>query len=81
MTVNTGSGNGTLRLDVAADPTIVDAAGNTLDGGYSSGEVYTIDKVSPLVSSVAVADANPSNASSVNYLVTFSKPVTGVDFE
>jgi hypothetical protein len=44
VTVNTGSGNGTIRLDVLDDDTIVDAAGNPLNGGYTGGENYTIDK-------------------------------------
>ena len=57
VTVNTGSGNGTIRLDVVDDDTIVDAAGNPLggtgagNGNYTSGQSYTIDKpLSPAVS-------------------------------
>jgi hypothetical protein len=50
VTVNTGSGNGTIRLDVVDDNSIVDAASNPLggaavgDGNFTTGEVYTIDK-------------------------------------
>jgi peptide/nickel transport system substrate-binding protein len=50
VTVNTGSSNGTIRLDVVDDNTIVDAASNSLggvntgDGSYTSGETYTIIK-------------------------------------
>jgi hypothetical protein len=47
VTVNTGSGNGTIRLDVVDNNnTIVDLALNPLggagagDGSYSSGETY-----------------------------------------
>lgn len=47
VTVNTGNGDGTIRLDVLDDDTIVDTAGNPLDGGYTSGETYTIDKTAP----------------------------------
>ncbi|HLO13220.1 MAG TPA: right-handed parallel beta-helix repeat-containing protein, partial [Anaerolineales bacterium] len=34
---------------------------------------------SPKVSSIVRADASPTNATSVNFTVTFSEPVTGVD--
>src|SRR6185436_633420 len=56
VSVNTGSGSGTIRLDVAASPTVSDAAGNALAGGFNSGEVYTIDRNTPSVSSVTRND-------------------------
>jgi hypothetical protein len=49
-TVNTGSGDGTIRLDVMDDDSIKDAAGNPLggvnigDGNFTTGESYTITK-------------------------------------
>ncbi|MBI5962997.1 MAG: S-layer homology domain-containing protein [Chloroflexi bacterium] len=46
VTVNTGSGDGTLRLDVLNDGTIKDAALNPLGAGFTSGEFYTIVKSS-----------------------------------
>ncbi|MBI5963832.1 MAG: S-layer homology domain-containing protein [Chloroflexi bacterium] len=52
VTVNTGSGDGTIRLDVVDDNSIVDAASNQLggvalgDGNFITGEVYTINKSS-----------------------------------
>ncbi|MBI5962998.1 MAG: SBBP repeat-containing protein [Chloroflexi bacterium] len=52
VTVNTGSGDGTIRLDVVDDNSIVDAASNQLggvalgDGNFASGEVYTVNKSS-----------------------------------
>jgi hypothetical protein len=48
VTVNSGSDNGTIRLDVADDDTIQDAANNRLggtgsgNGNYTAGEAYTI---------------------------------------
>ena len=48
--VDTGSGNGTIRLDVVDNDTILDLAGNPLggagegNGNFTSGEVYTIIK-------------------------------------
>ncbi|MCX6033898.1 MAG: Ig-like domain-containing protein, partial [Chloroflexi bacterium] len=46
ITVDTGSGNGTIRLDVPVSATITDLAGNPLSGlpFTSSGESYTIQK-------------------------------------
>jgi hypothetical protein len=44
VSVNTGSGNGTLRLNVGTAGNIVDAARNSLGVGFTSGEVYTIIK-------------------------------------
>jgi hypothetical protein len=84
VTVDTGSGSGTIRLDLADDDSIMDGVGNVLggaglgNGDHTSGQVYTIDKSGPLVSSIVRADANPTNASSVDFTVTFSASVTGV---
>ncbi len=45
VTVNTGSGNGTLRLDVPVSATITDLAGNPLSGlPFITGETYTVNK-------------------------------------
>jgi len=50
VTVSTGTGDGTIRLDVADDDTIVDGATNPLggmgagNGDYTSGEAYTVAK-------------------------------------
>ena len=50
VTVNTGSGNGTIRLDVVDDDSIKDAANNPLggvglgNGNFTNGETYTILK-------------------------------------
>ena len=51
VTVNTGSGNGTIRLDVIDDDSIIDGVGTPLggvglgNGDFSSGETYTIIKI------------------------------------
>jgi hypothetical protein len=50
VAVNTGSGNGTIRLNLTDDNTIMDAAQNRLggaalgDGNFITGEVYSIIK-------------------------------------
>ncbi len=85
VTVNTGSGSGTIRLDVDDNDSIRDSLNNRLggigndNGNYTSGEVYTIDRTAPAVSSIVRADANPTGAASVNFTVTFSENVTGVN--
>ena len=78
VTASTGSGSGTLGLNLVDDDSIEDAATNKLNGGFT-GEVYTLDRSAPTVSSINRADANPTSAASVNWTVTFSESVTGVD--
>ncbi|PWG79209.1 hypothetical protein DDR33_18145 [Pararcticibacter amylolyticus] len=76
------TGNGTLRLDLKASGTgITDAAGNAIPGGFTSGEMYTIDQALPAVSSILrqIPAAAVTNAASVTYKVTFSENVSGVD--
>ncbi len=55
VTVNTITGVGTLRLDLKASGTgIADIGGTSIDdGGYTSGQVYTIDKTAPMLDSAA----------------------------
>ena len=84
VTVNTGSGDGTIRLHLADDDSVRDAAGNRLGGtgatnGNFTGEAYTLDRTAPVVQGIALADADPTNDGSVEYTVTFSNDVTGVD--
>jgi len=79
VTVNTGTGSGTLRLDVTASLSlIVDGAGNQMNVAYNTGQSYTIDKTAPAVSSITRASANPTNAASVDFTVTFTESVSGV---
>jgi hypothetical protein len=80
VTVNTGNGDGKIRLDVLDDDTIhaVDDA-QPLNGGFLSGEAYTIDKTAPTVSSISLTSPNPTKEASVEFLVKFSETVTGVD--
>ncbi|MCX8125984.1 MAG: S8 family serine peptidase, partial [Dehalococcoidia bacterium] len=80
VTVNTGAGDGTLRLDLNASGTgIKNLADVPLVGGFTGGEVYTIDKSIPAVLSITRASSNPTSAASVNFTVTFSEAVSGVD--
>jgi hypothetical protein len=78
VTVNTGSGSGTIRLDVVASPVAQDLSGNVLIGNVS-GEVFTLDRVAPGLSSIVPQITSPSNVSAVTYDVTFNEDVVGLD--
>lgn len=82
VTVNTGTNSGgnphTIRLNMTNGTGITDLAGNTLSGTFPiNGQVYTIDKTAPTVSSINRNNTNPTTASSVSFTVTFSETVTG----
>jgi Tol biopolymer transport system component len=85
VTVNTGIGDGTLRLDLVDNDSIVNSANVPLggagigNGNFTSGETYTLDRSVPVVVSVLRMDPNPTAAAVVHFSVTFSKPVSGVD--
>ena len=68
VTVNTGSGNGTIRLDVVDDNTIRDTSNielggsSTGDGNFITGEVYTINKALPAAATLV----SPSGSITTN---------------
>jgi trimeric autotransporter adhesin len=81
VTVNAITGEGTLRLDLVDDDTILGVA-NALggpgagNGSFATGEAYTIDATAPLVTAVAV----PANGTYVlgdvlQFTVTFDEAV------
>jgi beta-lactamase superfamily II metal-dependent hydrolase len=78
VSVNTGSGDGTIRLDFVSNGTVTDGVGNMTIAGFTAGEVYTIDKTPPAVTSIVRANTNPTSAASVDFTVTFSESVTSV---
>ena len=84
VTSSTGTGSGTLGVDLADDDTIADALGNSLGGngagnGNFSGQAYSLDRTAPTASSIVTADPSPTNAATVGWTVTFSEAVSGVD--
>ncbi len=87
VTVSTGLGDGTLRLDLFDDDSIQDLAGFQLgglgvdNGDYSNGEEYTVDKTQPMVVSIERDGESPTNAETVIFVVTFGEAVTGVDID
>jgi hypothetical protein len=52
VTANTGTGDGTLGLNLVDNDSIADGASNKLDGSFT-GQVYTIDKTKPVISASA----------------------------
>ena len=84
VTVSTGTGDGTIRLDVIDNDTIVDGDTEPLggpgagNGNFTTGEAYTVFDP-PNVVSITRVGPSPTNAGSVQFLVTFDESVTGVD--
>lgn len=84
VTADTGSGSGSLGLNLVDDDTIIDIVDNPLAGvgagnGNFSGQVYSIDRTVPTVSSITLVNPTPTALASVSWTVTFSESVTGVD--
>jgi VCBS repeat-containing protein len=84
VTVGTGSGDGTLRLDLLDDDSIKDVVNNPLGGAgtgtgsFTDGEAYMIDKTAPTVTvNQAAEQADPTGTSPINFTVTFSEDVSG----
>ncbi|MFN2221541.1 MAG: hypothetical protein ACK2UH_03240, partial [Candidatus Promineifilaceae bacterium] len=85
VTVQTGTGDGTLRLDLVDDDSIVDNLAQPLggvgpgNGSYTSGEAYTLDHTPPAVSSITRAGASPTGATTLKFAVQFDEAVSGLD--
>ena len=81
VTAGTGSGDGTVALNVVDNDTIADAASNTLGGtgignGNFGGPAYVIDRTGPTVTvEKAASQADPTSASPINFTIVFSEPV------
>lgn len=85
VSVDTGAGDGTLRLDVVDDDGIRDASQNPLggtgagNGNFTNGAIYIVNKNIAVLTSILRLDANPTASGNVRYAVNFSEPVIGVD--
>jgi hypothetical protein len=85
VSVNTGSGDGTLRLDLTDNGTIFDVlysyplggpgAGN---GSFTAGEVYTIDKTAP---QTAITDGPASLTTSTSASFVYESSEASSTFE
>ncbi len=63
VTANTITGEGTIRLDLQASGTgITDTAGNAIEGGYTGGEAYTVDRIAPTLAAGPVTRTSDTNA-------------------
>lgn len=89
VNVATGSGDGSLSIDLIDDDSIKSAtnankplggAGTTgnKDGSFTSGESYTIDKTAPASFAVSALDPSPTNLPQVRYRIEFDEPVIGL---
>jgi hypothetical protein len=77
VTANTGSGDGTLGLNLANDTSLSHHVTTSLP---FTGQTYTIDKTAPLVASIKRQSpaSNPTNADVLVFRVTFNEAVTNV---
>ena len=87
VSINTGINSGTIKMILFDDDTIRDLEGGYLgtagfgNGDFFAGETYNIDKINPSVVSINRGDPSPISAPSVDYLVKFSEPVSGVTLD
>src|SRR5262249_49745446 len=77
VSVNTGSGSGTLRLDVHDDDSIIDSVGNpirgsgTSKGNFDNGEPYTTGKTEPTAGSLVAPDVTIGGGTTYSFTVSF----------
>ncbi|MEP1306555.1 MAG: FG-GAP-like repeat-containing protein [Balneola sp.] len=80
VTVSSVSGIGTLSIDLNSSGTsIEDGASNAIETGYTDGATHTVDTESPEVTSITVSGSPTETDVSIDFEVTFSESVTGVD--
>ena len=79
---NLANFTGVVGLNLSASPTItdLDTPGNALVNAEPSiDETYTLDNTLPSVVSIVRASQNPTAGPNVDFTVTFTEDVTGVD--
>ena len=86
VTIDTGSGDGSLRLDLIDDDSILNCFGHSPGRTgcrqrqlHHRRKLTRLTKTAPFVTGSLLADPSPTSAASVNFTVTFSEPVSGVD--
>jgi hypothetical protein len=80
VTVNTGSGNGTIRLDVPNTATIKDLSNNDLSGLPFTGASYTIEKIINAPNHTVTFDANGGTGSMLNQVANSPTALTANTF-
>ncbi|MEO0369839.1 MAG: Ig-like domain-containing protein, partial [Pseudomonadota bacterium] len=74
-------GNGTIRLDLAANTDIADDLGNAGPAAFTTGQVHTVDLDAPTVTSLLrqAPLTEVTDADTLTFRVTFSEYVQNVD--
>lgn len=85
IAINTGVGDGGLRLDLLDNDSIIDATNIPLggagvgNGNFNVSEEYAINRTVPVILNILRFDPNPTVAATVRFAVVFSEAVSGVD--
>ena len=75
-TVDSIQGSGPLTIDLTDPSGITDGFGNTTTSTGPGCESYDVDRVNPEVVSIDLPDSSPTSSTVLNFVVTFSEPVT-----
>ncbi len=78
VSVNTGIGSGTLRLNVLNNNSIIDLDPAPLAAGFTTGDLYTIDQTAPTVDVVDVTP-DPRVTAVETLTIQFSEPIKNFD--
>ncbi len=85
VSANSGSSDTVLRLDLTDDDSIINNSGIKLggtgfgNGNFMNGEAYTVDKTAPVIFSIARSTVSPTNAATLDFVITFSEAVSNLD--
>lgn len=71
VTVSGITGIGTIRLDTKSTTNIHDAAGNEMQGAFTSGTAHTVSPAAPTVT-LSASSANPAFGTSVTFTATLA---------
>ena len=80
VTVNTISGDGTIRLDLDAATNIQDAVGNSGPNAYTSGATHTVDNTAPAAFNVAFQAGLITQANETSNDIRFTTAETGTTY-
>jgi hypothetical protein len=80
VTVNTISGDGTIRLDLNGATNIQDAVGNSGPNAYTSGSVHTVDNTAPAAFNVAFQAGLITQANQTASDLRFTTAETGTTY-
>jgi hypothetical protein len=78
VTVGTGSGSGTVRLDIIDNDTILDGVNHPLggpgigNGNFTAGQVYTVDKTAPQAGGLLAANIAAAGGTTHSFTLVFS---------